>query len=147
MRSSAGSSVPTTRAGADNGGSGGGLRLLLTLGPQACQPATSDRCQPATSDRLRDHLDRAARTLGHADAAALAVVEVDLVALARAELDDRVVGADAVAVVALEAVAAGQAAARLVQRVVLVEPEVTSSKVDWRRIASSCGATVTGASA
>ena len=75
----------------------------------------------ASSDRLRHHLDRAARTLGHADAAALAVVEVELEALARAQLDHRVVGTHAVAVVALEAVAARQAAPRLEQRVGLVE--------------------------
>src|SRR5487761_2220807 len=70
-------------------------------------------------DVLGHHLDRAARALGHADAAALAVVVVELEAQAGAELDDRVVGAHAVAVVALEAVAATQAAAGLEQRVVL----------------------------
>src|SRR6185436_14334185 len=58
---------------------------------------------------FRDHLDRAGRTLGGAQAAALAVLEVDL-EVGPAELADGVVGADAVAVVALEAVAAGQAA-------------------------------------
>ena len=75
----------------------------------------------ARSGRLRNHLDRAARALGHADAAALAVVEIELEPLARPQLDHRVVGAHAVAVVALEAVAARQAAARLEQRVGLVE--------------------------
>ena len=61
----------------------------------------------------------AARALLRADAAALAVVIVELVALARAELDDRAVRADAVAVVALHAVAAGEAAPCLEDRVLL----------------------------
>src|SRR5215470_2043147 len=69
-----------------------------------------------------DHLDGAGRAFGDAVAAALAVVEVDLVALARSQLDDGVVRADAVAVVAFEAVAAGHAAAGLVQGGRLVEP-------------------------
>ena len=41
--------------------------------------------------------------------------------IARPELDHGVVGTDAVAIVALEAVAAGQAAPRLVERIALVE--------------------------
>src|SRR5436189_6063974 len=57
---------------------------------------------------LGHHLDGAARALRDADAAALAIVVVELEPVPRAELDDRVVGADAVAVVALEAVAAAQ---------------------------------------
>src|SRR5207344_1466136 len=73
------------------------------------------------SDLLRHHGDRAARALLGAHAAALAVVVVEAEAVARPELDHGVVGADAVAVVALEAVAAGQAAARLVERVGLVK--------------------------
>src|SRR3954447_2281505 len=67
------------------------------------------------SGRLGCHLDGAAGAFGGAPAAAPAVVVVDLV-LAVAELDDGVVRADAVAVVAAEAVAAGHAAARLEQR-------------------------------
>src|SRR5690348_6339728 len=70
---------------------------------------------------LGAHLDGATGAFGGAQAAALAVVVVDLV-LAVGELDDGVVGADAVAVVAAEAVAAGHAAARLVQRRAGVEP-------------------------
>src|SRR5439155_23801152 len=66
------------------------------------------------------HLDGTAGAFDGAQAAALAVVVVDFVA-AVAELDDRVVRADAVAVVAAEAVAAGHAAARLEQRGGLVQ--------------------------
>jgi hypothetical protein len=66
------------------------------------------------------HLDGSAGAFSHAEVAGLAVVVVELV-LAVAELDDRVVRADAVAVVASEAVAAGHAAARLEQRGRLVE--------------------------
>src|SRR6185437_1384195 len=62
------------------------------------------------SGLLGDHLDGAAGAFGGAQAAALAVVVVDLV-LTVGELDDGVVGADAVAVVAAEAVATGHAAA------------------------------------
>ena len=64
------------------------------------------------------HLDRAGRAFLHAQRAALAVVEVERVGVraAAVELDHGVVGADAVAVVAGEAAAAGQAAAGLEQR-------------------------------
>ena len=55
-----------------------------------------------------------ARALRDAEPAALAVVEVDRVLPRRPELEHGVVGADRVAVVAGEAVAAGQAAPRLV---------------------------------
>src|SRR4030095_11771879 len=73
------------------------------------------------SDGLRHHLDRAARTFGHAYAATLAVIEVEGETLAGAELDHRIVGTDAIAVVAFETVAARQAAAGLEQRIGLVE--------------------------
>src|SRR3954452_6952407 len=75
------------------------------------------------SDRLRDHLDGAGRALLCADPAALAEVEVDLVGVrARGvELDDRVVGTDAEAVVAGEARPARHAAARLEQRALGVQ--------------------------
>ena len=57
-----------------------------------------------------------------------------------AELQHRVVGADAVAVVAREAVAAGQAAPRLEQRVGLVEPaRRPRRRSSARRAISSCG--------
>src|SRR6266545_5037178 len=76
-----------------------------------------------SSDLLGDHLDRSARAFLDAESAALAEVEIDLVELAGlAELDHGVVGTDAVAVVAAEAVAAGHAAACLVERVGVVEP-------------------------
>ena len=61
-----------------------------------------------------DHLDGVHRALVVARAAAGAPVVVEAVAVARAELDHGVLRAGAQAAVALEAVAAGQAAARLV---------------------------------
>ena len=73
------------------------------------------------SNRLGDRLDRAARAFLGADAAALAIIEVELETHARPELDHGIVGTDAVAIVALEAVAAGQAPPRLEQRVGLIE--------------------------
>jgi hypothetical protein len=48
-------------------------------------------------------------------------VQIDVEALSRPELDDRVVGTHAVAVVAFEAVATGHTAARLEERGLLVE--------------------------
>ena len=122
----------------------------------ACGETTTGGAPPAgahgrtrpSSDLLGHHLDRAARALGRADPASLAVVVVDRVGLAgSAELDHRVVGAHAVAVVAGEAVAAREAAAGLVERRPLGEPPTTSSNVDCRRASSSCGWTERGASA
>ena len=77
----------------------------------AATPVTSRRSYErgrTRSDGLRDHLDRAARTFGRTDAAALAVVVVEVVRVGAAglQLDDRVVRADAVAVVAGETGAA-----------------------------------------
>jgi hypothetical protein len=76
------------------------------------------------SDLLRLHLDRATGACRGAQPGALAEVEVDLVAVGPGivELDDRVVGADAVAVVAREAVAARQAPPGLELGGLLVEP-------------------------
>src|SRR5574340_731694 len=74
-----------------------------------------------TLDRLGGHRDRSARAFGRAQPAALAVVVVDGEALARTELHHCVVRAHAVAVVALEAIAAREAAPRLEQRVALVQ--------------------------
>src|ERR1700749_1136001 len=73
----------------------------------------------ARSNGFRDHGDGAARALGDADAAPFAIVVVDGVAVTGAELDDGVVRAQSVTVVAVEAVAAGQATARLEQGVCL----------------------------
>ena len=70
----------------------------------------------AASALLGHHFDGAAGAFGGANAAALAVIEVDLEPLARTELDHRVVGADAVAIVAFKAIAAAEAAARLEKR-------------------------------
>ena len=58
------------------------------------------------SDLLGDHVDGSARALLGAQPATLAEVEVDAEPLAGVELDHGVVGADAEAIVALEAVAA-----------------------------------------
>src|SRR5271166_4252207 len=73
------------------------------------------------SDSLRDHLYRAARALRDVDAAAPAVVQIEGVAVALVDLQHRVVGAYAVAVIAAEAVAAARAPARLEQRVGLLQ--------------------------
>src|SRR4051794_29872058 len=99
----------------------------------------------ARSDGLRDHLDRPARALLHAQPAALAVVEVERVRVRAAgiELDHGVVGADAVAVVAREAAAAGEAAARLEQRGRLVEPAY--DLVERRRAADALELRLDGA--
>src|SRR6476661_4910742 len=75
------------------------------------------------SDLLGLHLDCSTGALLDTDAAALAEVVVELVRVRRtgSGLDHGVVGADAVAVVTREAVAARQTAPRLEQRVRLVE--------------------------
>ena len=70
---------------------------------------------------LRDELDGVHRALPLTAAAAGAQVVVEPVAVADAELDHRVLRAGAEAAVALEAVPAGQAAARLVARGVRVQ--------------------------
>ena len=93
------------------------LRELLGLaeGPAPPPPAPAR----AALDPLGLHLDRAAGAFLRAEPAALAVVEVDLVGVGPGlvELDHGVVRADAVAVVAREAVAARQAAPGLEERV------------------------------
>src|SRR6516164_6086124 len=61
------------------------------------------------SDCLRHHHDRAARALLGAEPASLAEIVVELESVAGPELDHGIVGTNAVAVVALEAVAAGEA--------------------------------------
>src|SRR6266498_1457519 len=93
-----------------------------TQGTSSPSP-TSASTPTVISDLLGLHRDRAGGAFLHADAAALAEVQIDLVLVgaARFELDHRVVGADAVAVVAREAVAARHAASCLEQRVGLVE--------------------------
>ena len=109
-----------------------GMRLLSV----ECQDADLERRarhgrrrRPARGSGLRLHLDGVARALLVAHRAAGAQVVVVAVEAARAELGDRLLGARRVAVVALEAVAAGQAAARLVARLGLGRgPATTSSK-------------------
>src|SRR5512142_2564302 len=71
------------------------------------------------SSVLRDHLDRMHRALLVTGAAAGAPVIVELVAVPGTQLDHRVLGAGAQAAVALAAVSARQAAARLVRRLAL----------------------------
>src|SRR5271165_4360065 len=89
---------------------------------KACARRGGGEALARPSNRLGHHLDRPARAFGGAEAAAFAIVVVELESLAGPELDDRVVGADAVAIVAFEAVAAAQTPARLVERVGLVKP-------------------------
>ena len=73
------------------------------------------------SNCFRDHLDGAAGAFLSADAATLAIIQVELETHAGPELDHGIVGTDAVAIIALETVSAGQAAARLIERIALVE--------------------------
>src|SRR5215831_17805804 len=61
-------------------------------------------------DCLRHHHDCPAGTLRNADSAAFAVIVVEAKPVPGAELDHGIVGADSVAIIALEAVAAGEAA-------------------------------------
>src|ERR1019366_5091932 len=76
----------------------------------------------STSDGFRDHIDGAAGAFGGAKPAALAIIVIEAEAVAGAQFDHRIVRADAVAVVALEAIATGKTPARLVKRVGLVKP-------------------------
>ena len=62
--------------------------------------------RPARSDCLRHHHDGSARALLGADSAALAEIVIELESIAGSKLDHGIVGTDAVAVVAFEAVAA-----------------------------------------
>ena len=89
--------------------------LVRLAGQNTTQSRTSARVSLtdwAGSNSFRHHRNRPARTLGFADSATLAVVQVELEALAWAQFYDGIVGADAVAVVALEAIATREAAAR-----------------------------------
>ena len=95
------------------------LCFVLNNGRTKSCVAQSEDATP--SNRFRHHFNRPARALRLADSAladssTLAVVQVELEALAWAQFDDGIVGADTVAVIALEAIAARQAAARLEQR-------------------------------
>jgi hypothetical protein len=74
------------------------------------------------SDRLWHHGYRPARTFLRTHTTAFAIIVIELESLAGAELDHGVVRTNAIAIVALEAIAAGEAAPRLVERVGLIEP-------------------------
>ena len=115
------------------------LRSILREAPRRAHHAR-DRAL----DRLGVHPDRTARALLRADAAALAVVVVDLVALSRIELDDGVVGAQPVAVVAFEQFPQDRQRRASNSALDSSRPSCTSSKVDWRRIRSSWGTTSWG---
>src|SRR6516164_10767694 len=73
------------------------------------------------SDCLRRHHDRAAGTFLSAESTTLAEIVVKLESVAGPELDHGIVGTNAVAVVALEAVATGEAPSRLIERVGFIE--------------------------
>src|SRR5664280_221215 len=79
-------------------------------------------CTRSTSDGFRDHFDGATGAFGGAKRAALAIIVIEAETVAGTQFDHRIVRADAVAVVALEAIATGKTPARLVKRVGLVEP-------------------------
>src|SRR5664279_3434461 len=76
----------------------------------------------AASNGFWNHTDGAAGAFGGAERAALAVIVIEPEAIAGTELDHRIVRADAVTVIALEAIAARKATPRLVERIGLVEP-------------------------
>ena len=57
-------------------------------------------------DSFRDHFDSSAGAFGLAKSAALAIIVIKLEAVTRTQFDDCIVRADAVAVVALETIAA-----------------------------------------
>src|SRR5262249_3967098 len=76
---------------------------------------------PMRSNCLWYHHDRAARALLGAEPAPFAEIVVELESVAGPEFDHGIVGTNSVAVVALEAVAAGEAPARLIERVRLIE--------------------------
>src|SRR5690349_17171893 len=85
--------------------------------PPRCRPSFLRReTWPLLVLRFRTHGNGAAWALVEADAAPGAGVEVELVTEPRPELADRVLGTGRVAAVALEAVAAGEAARRLEPR-------------------------------
>lgn len=73
------------------------------------------------SNCFRYHLDRTARAFLGANTAALAIVQVELETVTRPKLDYCIIGTNAVAVVALKTVSAGEATARLIERVALVK--------------------------
>src|SRR3974390_366320 len=73
------------------------------------------------SHLFRHHRDRATGALRRADTTAFAVIVIEFEPVDRPELDHRVVRADAVAIVTLEAIAAGKAPPRFIERVGLVE--------------------------
>src|SRR3974390_3856453 len=73
------------------------------------------------SHLFRHHRDRATGALRRADTTAFAVIVIEFEPVARPELDHSVVRADAVAIVTLEAIAAGEASPRFIERVGLVE--------------------------
>src|SRR5450756_3024788 len=79
-------------------------------------------CPDVASDGFGDHFDGATGAFGGAKRAALAIIVIEAETVAGTQFDHRIVRADAVAVVALEAIATGKTPARLVKRVGLVEP-------------------------
>src|ERR1700693_4702559 len=105
------SSVPARRLNRLSQTNGDGSAWAGRLG----RPASS-------SDGFRGPLGGAPGAFGGAKPAALAIIVIEAEAVAGTQFDHRIVRADAVAVVALEAIATGKTPARLVKRVGLVEP-------------------------
>src|SRR5437867_1217782 len=114
--------TPTSRLPADRTVPAATPRLRRSFRRTAWRSFRQSCAMPSKSDCLGYHFDRSARAFRYANAAALAVIVIELEALAGPELDHGVIGADAVAVVAFEAIAAGKAATRLEERIGLVEP-------------------------
>src|SRR5205814_951294 len=114
--------MPTSRLPADKTAPAATPRVRRSFRRTAWRSFQQSCAMSSQSDCLGYHLDRPAGAFRHANAAALAVVVIELEAVAGPELDYGVIGADAVAVVALEAIAAGKTATCLEQRIGLVEP-------------------------
>ena len=84
------------------------------------------RCSVVRSG-FGDHLDRVTGTLLETDGAAGATIVVEAVAAAGPELDDRLLWAGGIALVALEAIAAGETAPRFVARFGFAQAGVISA--------------------
>src|SRR5580658_867803 len=77
---------------------------------------------PLHRRRFGDHLDRMARALLETNRTSRAFCVVVAIAFSRPQLDDRVLRAGSVTIVALETIAAAQAALRLAPRFRLGQP-------------------------
>jgi len=73
------------------------------------EPNNINQYREGNSVSFRDHFDGAAGVFGNAEATFLTEVVIELKAVARLQLDDCIIGTNAIAIFAFETVAAGQA--------------------------------------